>query len=91
MPASYHDIAGRLRAIPPGSLLPANAQERARRMICPKPDTMEQGRFPQPAPERLNGTVSRDLHAVAVFPGREQSERTRNLEIPGSVLRTAPE
>jgi len=27
----------------------------------------------------------------AVIPGRERSERTRNLEIPGSVLRTAPE
>jgi hypothetical protein len=28
---------------------------------------------------------------VLVIPGREQSERTRNLEIPGLVLRTIPE
>jgi hypothetical protein len=27
----------------------------------------------------------------AVIPGREYSERTRNLEIPGSMLRIAPE
>jgi len=27
----------------------------------------------------------------AVIPGREQSERARNLEIPGLVLRTIPE
>jgi len=26
-----------------------------------------------------------------VIPGRERSERTRNLEIPGSMLRIAPE
>jgi hypothetical protein len=26
-----------------------------------------------------------------VIPGRERSERTRNLEIPGLVLRTIPE
>jgi predicted transcriptional regulator len=26
-----------------------------------------------------------------VIPGREHSERTRNLEIPGSMLRIAPE
>jgi hypothetical protein len=26
-----------------------------------------------------------------VIPGREQRERTRNLEIPGLVLRTIPE
>jgi hypothetical protein len=26
-----------------------------------------------------------------VIPGREQSERTRNLEIPGSMLRIATE
>ena len=28
---------------------------------------------------------------IAVIPGRERSERTRNLEIPGLVLRTTPE
>jgi hypothetical protein len=28
---------------------------------------------------------------VYVIPGRERSERTRNLEIPGSMLRIAPE
>jgi hypothetical protein len=28
---------------------------------------------------------------TTVIPGREQSERTRNLEIPGLVLRTIPE
>jgi hypothetical protein len=27
----------------------------------------------------------------SVIPGRERSERTRNLEIPGLVLRTIPE
>jgi hypothetical protein len=27
----------------------------------------------------------------AVIPGREQSERAPNLEIPGLVLRTIPE
>jgi hypothetical protein len=28
---------------------------------------------------------------VDVIPGRECNERTRNLEIPGSMLRIAPE
>jgi hypothetical protein len=28
---------------------------------------------------------------VGVIPGRECNERTRNLEIPGSMLRIAPE
>jgi hypothetical protein len=28
---------------------------------------------------------------LVVNPGREQSERARNLEIPGLVLRTIPE
>jgi len=32
----------------------------------------------------------KDSH-VNVVPGRERSERTRNLEIPGLVLRTIPE
>jgi hypothetical protein len=27
----------------------------------------------------------------SVIPGRERSDRTRNLEIPGSMLRIAPE
>jgi hypothetical protein len=29
--------------------------------------------------------------ASIVIPGRERSERTRNLEIPGSMLRIAPQ
>jgi hypothetical protein len=28
---------------------------------------------------------------AVVIPGRECNERTRNLEIPGSMLRIAPE
>jgi len=28
---------------------------------------------------------------VGVIPGRERNERARNLEIPGSALRAAPE
>jgi hypothetical protein len=28
---------------------------------------------------------------VGVIPGREFNERTRNLQIPGSMLRIAPE
>jgi hypothetical protein len=31
------------------------------------------------------------INRYSVIPGREQSERTRNLEIPGSSLRDAPE
>ena len=31
------------------------------------------------------------LVCLTVIPGRERSERTRNLEIPGLVLRTIPE
>jgi hypothetical protein len=31
------------------------------------------------------------LKCSTVIPGREWNERTRNLEIPGLVLRTIPE
>jgi len=40
----------------------------------------------------IRGTLRRcALKIFRVIPGREQSERTRNLEIPGLVLRTIPE
>jgi hypothetical protein len=32
-----------------------------------------------------------DVKFFHVIPGRERSERPRNLEIPGSMLRTDPE
>ncbi len=38
-----------------------------------------------------NGSIRTGRDIFGVIPGRERSERTRNLEIPGLVLRTIPE
>ena len=40
---------------------------------------------------RWNRTVGANIWPKPVVPGRECNERTRNLEIPGSMLRIAPE
>jgi hypothetical protein len=39
----------------------------------------------------LFGCLKTESEINRVVPGRERSERTRNLEIPGSMLRIAPE
>ena len=41
---------------------------------------------------QINGDIVGSLRRLnVVIPGRARSGRTRNLEIPGSTLRAAPE